>query len=45
MSEEQHLSKMENLGLQAMTLSDGPTAYVQQDAHGESLSGYGASLM
>ncbi|XP_060087432.1 zinc finger protein 76 isoform X3 [Heteronotia binoei] len=30
---EQHQSKMENLGLQTMTLSDGTTAYVQQDAH------------
>ncbi|XP_054836010.1 zinc finger protein 76 isoform X5 [Eublepharis macularius] len=28
---------MENLGLQTMTLSDGTTAYVQQDAHEEKL--------
>lgn len=32
---------MESLSLQAMTLSDGTTAYVQQDAGGESVEGCG----
>nr|XP_056700799.1 zinc finger protein 76 [Euleptes europaea] len=37
MSEEQHQSKMQNLGLQTMTLCDGTTAYVQQEVHEEKL--------